>query len=64
MKAKNQVIWGDEATLRKYKEEFDFIGRECEIQVDDDGALKLVVFALPQKKPKAKPVRRKRAPRG
>lgn len=47
MKAKNQVIWADEATLRRYKAEFDYIGRPCEIQGD-----KLVVFALPQKKQK------------
>lgn len=58
MKAKNQVIWGDEATLRKYKEEFEYIGRQCEIQGD-----KLVVFALPQKPVKVKPKQR-RKPRG
>lgn len=54
MKAKNQVIWADEATLRKYKEEFDYIGRPCEIQGD-----KLVVFAIPPKPVKAKQKRKK-----
>lgn len=45
MKAKNQVIWADEETLRKHKAELDYIGRPCEIQGD-----RLVVFALPPKK--------------
>lgn len=45
MKSKNQVIWADEETLRKYKAELDYIGRPSAIQGD-----KLVVFALPPKK--------------
>jgi hypothetical protein len=44
MKAKNQVIWADAETLRKYKAEFDYSGRQCEIQGD-----RLVVFATPAK---------------
>jgi hypothetical protein len=49
MKSKNQVIWADEETLRRYKAEFDYIGRPCEIQGD-----KLVVFAIPPKPVKQK----------
>ena len=45
MKAKNHVIYGDEATLRRLKSDYDFIGRPCEVQED-----RLVVFALPPKK--------------
>lgn len=52
MKAKNHIIYGDDATLRRLKSDYDFIGRPCEIQDD-----RLVIFALPQKK--AKPVQRK-----
>ena len=42
---KNHVIYGDEATLVRLREEYEFVGRPCEIQGD-----KLVVFAIPPKK--------------
>lgn len=54
MKAKNHIIYGDEAMLRRLKADYEFIGRECEIQED-----RLVIFALPRKKKADK----KRAPR-
>lgn len=54
LKAKNHIIYGDEAMLRRLKADYEFIGRECEIQED-----RLVIFALPRKKKADK----KRAPR-
>lgn len=49
MKAKNHIIYGDDATLRRLKADYDFIGRQCEIRGD-----RLIVFALPQKREKKK----------
>jgi hypothetical protein len=47
MKSRNHVIWADETTLRRLKDEYEYLGRPCQIQGD-----KLVVFALPPKKRK------------
>lgn len=49
MKAKNHVIYGDDETLRRLRDDYRFIGRDCEIQGD-----RLVIFALPPKKAKRK----------
>lgn len=53
MRARNHIIYGEEAVLRRLKADYDFIGRPCEIQVDGNGVGRLVVFALPPKKTKS-----------
>lgn len=52
MKSRNYHYYGDATTVKRLREEFEYIGRYCE--VEDNGS-HLIVFALPpRKEPKKK----------
>jgi len=57
---KNYYVYNtDETTLKRLRDEYEYIGRECSL---DTGTGTLVVFALPQNR-KVKPVKKFVKPR-
>lgn len=59
MKSRNYTVYGDEQRLRNLAEEYEYIGRDVKLELQQG---RLVVLALPPRKPKEdkKPVRKPR----
>lgn len=52
MRARNYVLYGSEDKLTRLMRDYIYLGREAKVFPDGDGGAKLVVYALPQRKPK------------
>ena len=63
MKAKNYVVYGNEEKLTRLLRDYLFIGREARVFPDGNGGGKLVVYALPQRKPKKQEDKKRRGRR-